>query len=245
MSISNFADSSVVAYSTKGKALALTPASTKHLAVFNARAYNNSTATLSVGICRLINPLGDQFRLWTLQSGVYAEVTKSVAAGKNLFTTSDNDGFIFQSSRRIGLIGFTISSASAVGAFTYTYSNTATTFATVTTIENPTDYSATGSNYVVFRPPSDWVTGGNASLDQNMYSLKLLATTHPTTAVAINEVWMGEFLDLYSGVTNNSAVQISFPDSKPFTLQAGEGLFPYFSTAHAANAFGSYYASID
>jgi hypothetical protein len=243
--IRNLADSAVVAYSSKGKLAALSPSANKRLAVYNARAYNNSGSTLSVGICRLIASQGSQYRLWTLQGGVYTEVTNNLSGGQNLFTTTNNDGFIIQSTRRIGLVGFTISSASAAGTFTYTYSTSPSAFSTVTTVENPTDYSATGDNFVVIRPPSDWVVGGNANLDQNMYSLKLLATTHPTSAVAITSMWLGEFLDLYSGVSNNSAVQISFPDSKPFELQGGEGLFPYFSTANAANSFGSYHASID
>jgi hypothetical protein len=57
-------------------------------------------------------------------------------------------------------------------------------------------------------------------------------------------MWVGEFLDFYKGVGNNNAVQVLFDSDRPFILNALEGLFPYFSTANAANAFGAYYSTI-
>lgn len=236
-------------YASKGKTAALSAPAGKQLALFNARAYNNSGSTLSVGICRKLTGTSTQmqYKIFKKIASAQTEITSSVLGGtaSGIFTATNSDGFYLQTARKIGLLGLTISTAQAGGVFTYAYWN-GSSFTTLTTLEVPTDYSGTGDVYIVFRAPSDWsatdtsVTG----LDTNKYTIRVLGTTGPAGVVSVNAMWVAEFLELYSGVVNNAAVQLSFPDSKPFELEAEQSLFPYFSTASASNAFAAYYASV-
>lgn len=235
------------AYPEKGKTACLSE-TTSQIALLNARAYNNTGGAISVGIVRKIAAgaaAHPQFRVWSFVAAgsVYTDVTALVAAGTNIFTATDNDGFLIQSTHPFGLVGMTVSTAGAGGTFTYKYSSSATAFTTLTKIDS-FDCTGTGDTYCAFRPPTAWALAGNAGLDQTMYTVQVIATTAPGGVVAINSLWVGEFLELVSGVADKSGIEVSFPDSKPFLLQAGEGVMPYFSTANAANAFGAYYASV-
>lgn len=240
--IRQYPESVLNAYSQKGKDAALSVSASKQIAIFNVRAFNNSGSTLSVGILRKINT--GAFKVFKSVAAAITDIS-TVGAGQNIFTVTNNDGFYVQSSRKIGLIGMTVGTAQAGGVFTFTYWN-GSSFATLTTIENPADYSATGDKYIVFRAPYDWATGdgGVTGLDTSMYTIRVRGTTGPAGTVVATAYWFGEFLDLYGGVVDKAAVQISFPDSKPFLLNGTESLFPYFSTAHAANSFAAYYAPI-
>lgn len=238
--ISQYPESLLVNYATKGKAAALSVPLDRQVSCFNLRAINNSGGAISVGICRKIEV--PNYKLFNKVGSTITNIT-TISSTQNIFTTTANDGYYVQSSRKFGLFGLTVSTAQAGGVFTYTYWNGS--FTTLTTVEVPTDYSTTGDKFIVFRPPADWVVGNGVSgLDSDKYTIRVLGTTGPGGTVAISSFWIAEFLDLYSGVANNAAVQLSFPDSKPFVLNGSEGLFPYFSTANAANQFGAFYASI-
>lgn len=239
-----FPESVLVAYATKGKANAFIVAASKQVYVYNARAFNNSGGAITCGICRSLSY--SQLNLWTLTTGgtVYTNSTAAIAAATatTLFTTVNNDGYILTSKRRFNLVQMTVSTASGGGTYTYKYWN-GSAYTTLTTLEVPV-YSAAADIWVVFQAPSDWVVGGPASVAQDQYSIQVIATTHPTTLVAINSLVVGEMLDLYQAVPDAAAVQLSFPDSKPFLLNGGEGLFPYFSTAAADNQFGCFYTTV-
>lgn len=230
-----------ISYELKGGVNAFTVAPSSQLYLYNARAYNNSGAAINVGICHL--HVANVFSIWTLTTGgtVYTDSTAAIAAGTatNLFTVVNNDGFIVSSRKRFNVLALTISSASAGGTYTYKYWN-GSAYTTLTTLEVPV-YSATGVVYIAFQAPRDWVVGGPAQISQTRYSIQVIATTHPTTAVAITAFTESEFLDFYQGVANNAAIQLSFPDSKPFLLEGGESVCPYFSTASAANTFACFY----
>lgn len=239
-----YPESVLVSYATKGKANAFSVPASKQVYIYNARSFNNSGGSINVGICR--SHIASQYHIWTLTTGgtVYTDSSAAIAAGTatNIFTTVNNDGFIVTDSRRFNLLQVTVSSASGGGTYTYKYWN-GSAYTTLTTLEVPV-YSATGDIWIVFQAPSDWVVGGPASVSQTQYSIQVIATTHPTTAVAITSAVVGEFLEFYEAVPNASAIQLSFPDSKPVLLNGGEGLFPYFATAAAANQFGCFYTTV-
>lgn len=231
-------ESVCVNYATKGKAAALSAGTTaSQIAVVNARAQNNSGGAITVGIVRKLSV----FKLWKVVGGVYTNVTATVQAGSEatIFTTTNNDGFVVQAPKKPNLIGMTISDVAASGVYTYKYYN-GTTFTTLTTLEVPV-YTSTGDVYIVAKAPNDWVVGGHASLDANMYSVEVIGTTGPASTGGITSLWCGDFLTSYDAVANNAEVQLSFPESAPFMLNSGEGLMPYFSTANAANVFGAFY----
>lgn len=243
--IRSFPLNSLVAYGTKGKAAAFSVGVGQQIFVFNVRAFNNSGGAINVGILkRLVYPRWNLFQ-FTNTGPAVASVGAAINAGTAtaIFSGTNNDGFIVQSKAHFGMVGFTISTNQAGGVFEYTYWN-GTSFVALTTLEVPANYNAATNVWIVFQPPQDWVAGATAitGLDQTLYSIRVRSTTAPGGAVSANAMWVGKFLELYQGVANNAAVQLSFPDSKPLLLDGGETLIPYFSTANAANQFGAYYA---
>lgn len=242
--IRSFPDSSLVAYPTKGKLAAFPVPAANQVYVFNARAFNNSGSTQNVGILHLFNPNNIDLWQYTNVGPAYTEITDSIVAGtaSAIFSGTINDGFIVQAKGKFGLVGFTISTARATGVYTYKYW-TGAAWATLTTLEVPV-YTSTGDIWIVFQPPQDWVKGGPTSIDQNDFSILVQSTTAPAGAISASAIWIGKFLEFYEGVANNAAVQMSYPDSKPYLLSGGEGLIPYFSVPAAANQFGAYFALV-
>lgn len=234
--------SSLVQYSTKGKGNAFAVQESKQVFLYNARAFNNSGGAINVGLLR--NFVSAEYVLWQYVAigTVYTNITAAVVAGTatNIFNGANNDGFVLQSPSQFGMMGMTTSAFGAGGTITYKYW-TGAAFTTLTTLEVPANYNSAADRWIVFLPPPDWVAGGPAAVNQSQYSIFVQSTTAPAAAVAINAIWVGGWLEFYQGVPNNAAVQMSYPDSKPFLLNGGEGIIPYFSTANAANQVGAYY----
>lgn len=239
----------LIAYATKGKAGVIGGSASKQVALFNATATNNSGSAINVGICRKFNLVGGSTgtcRLWQyIASGpTYTDVSASVLGGtaNTILTTTNNDGFVFQEKRPFGMLAFTISQAgSGSPVYTYKYWN-GSSYTTLTTLEVPS-YASTADVWIVFQPPVDWVPGGT-SVDTGKYSIFVQATTANGQAVQVTSMWSAEIVCLYQAVANNSAVQISFPDSKPFLIEGGEDFIPYFATANGANTASAFYTLI-
>lgn len=243
--VRSFPNSSLVAYPTKGKLAAFPVPAANQVYVFNARAFNNSGGSQNVGILQLSN--SNETTLWKYVNvgPVYTNISAAVTAGTAsvIFAGAANDGFVAQARTKFGMLGFTVSTAQAGGTFTYKYWN-GSAFVTLTTLEVPANYAAAGDNWIVFKPPQDWAVGGPSQVSQTQYSIFVQSTVAPAGAVSVNFMWVGTFLELYTGVPNNAAVQMSYPDSKPYLLNGGEGLIPYFSVPAAANQFGAYFALV-
>lgn len=227
------------AYSDKGKANALSPDSGTQLAVANLRAGNRSGSTINVGILRSL--YAGSFKLYTYIATVFADVTSSVAGGVALVTTTNNEGFAVGAKKRFGLFGLTVSNTATGGTYEFTYWNGAS-WASLTTLENFTNFNSAADVYVAFLPPLDWAKGGGGALDSTMYHIRVRHTTAPGDTGSVNALWLGEFLDFYEGVVDNAVVQVDIDPLRPLRLDAGEGIFPYFSTVNAANYIGAFYA---
>lgn len=236
-----YPDSVLVSYGTKGKLAAFPPSSSQQIYLYNARAYNNTASAINVGILALA--VTGEYSLYRyVDSGAtYTNVTTSISAGTSIFAGANNDGYVVQWAKRFGMVGLTVSSAGAGGVFTYKYWN-GSAFTTLTTLENPADYSSTGDKFIVFQPPSDWVVGGPTGVDPSRYSIFVQSTTAPGSAVSITNMWLGHFLEFVESVASKAYVQVMFPPDKPYVLSGNSGLIPYFSTAGAANQFAAYYS---
>jgi len=245
MSIRSSPKPSLVAYPTKGKLSAFPVPSANQVNVYNARSFNNSGGVQNVGILQLF--INAQTRIWQFVNvgPVYTDLTPALNTGTAsvIFSGANNDGFYAQANSQFGMLGLTISTAAAGGTFVYKYWN-GTSLVTLPTLEVPVDYSATGDTWIVFQPPTDWVKGGPAQLNQNQYTIFVQSTTAPAGPVSANFRWLAGVLELVENVPNNAYVQLSFPDSKPFLLEGGQGLIPYFSTPNASNQFGAYYSLV-
>jgi hypothetical protein len=234
---------SLIAYATKGKAYAFPVPASKQAYIYNLRAFNNSGAAQNVGIMQRF--VASEYTLWKYVNigAVYTNLSATLAAGTpvSIFTGTVNDGFVVQANQVFGMVGFTISTNQAGGTFTYKYWN-GSAFTTLTTLEVPANYNTTGDNWVVFQAPVDWVIGGPTGVNQTQYSIFVQSTVVPAGAVSISAIWVAEFLEFYFGVPNNAAVQLGFSDTKPYLLNGGEGIIPYFSVPNATNQFGAFYS---
>lgn len=253
MSIRSLPSNILTAYATKGKVAMFSVPGNKQCYVYNVRAANNSSGAINVGLLKkFYNPSGQTatsgggYALfqYTAVGPVITDVTSQITAGTatNIFTATNNDGFIVGGHAMFGMVGLTISTARAGLTLTYKYWN-GSVYTTLTTLESAT-YGSTGDVWTVFQPPSDWVAGGTTGVNQNQFTLLIQATTAGAGVVAVTSLWVAKFLELYEGVANNGVVQLSFPDTKPLLLDGGETLIPYFATAAAGNQIGAYFSLV-
>lgn len=245
MSVRSYPSSTLIAYEQKAKNMAFNVNASAQVYIYNVRAFNNSGSTANVGLCRRLIP-DSGFKLYNFTSPTLTDITDAVVAGTatTLFSGTNNDGFYVQANHRFNIIGLTVSTGQTGGTFTYSYWN-GTSFTALTTLEVPA-YTTAADIYVVFQAPRDWVVGngGVTGLNNLFRTIRVLSTTAPGGAVSVNNVWVAQFLELYLGVANNAGVQLAFPDTKPYVMQGGEGLLPYFSVTNATNQFGAYYSVV-
>lgn len=226
-------------YAEISKTAMVTTESGKALIMYHMRAMNRSTGANNVGIMKKLSLTSAKFFTYTAVGTVYAEVSPS-AASLTLFTTTNNDGFVVGHKNRFGLVGMTISQAQAGATIAYQYWN-GSAWTTLPT-EKTMVVSATADTYVAFLAPIDWARGGTG-LDSNYFYIRIRATTAGTPAALASALWMADFLDYYTNVADQTGVELEFDIEKPLLLEAGEGLMPYFSTAHANNYAVVFYAN--
>lgn len=233
----------MVAYATKGKAAAITAPVSKSMVLYNAQAYNNSGGAINVGICQRFNYPKWQFYTYDFTTTTFTNASVAINAGtaQSIFTATNSDGYGVGSATPFNLVGLTVSTAHAGGVFTYKYWNGAA-WTTLTTLEVPV-YTAAADIWVVFQAPADWAVGGSGTnLNAAHYNILIQASTSPGGVVAVNAVWVAQFLEFYQSVADKSAVQINISDTKPYFMDGGDSLIPYFATAHAANAVSAFYS---
>lgn len=229
-------------YATKGKVAALSAPTTQQLAVFNVRAWNRTGGAINVGICRLLAAGG--YQLYVKASSYTLKTAAQILAGVQVVDTTDNHGFLISGKKKFSLVGFTVSDAAANGTYAIQYWN-GSAWTTLTTFDAPTNLASAADTWIAFLPPVDWTAGSDASgPSATDYQIRVIATSHPDDTGSINALWVGEVLDYYKGLGDNNAMQIICDSDRPLILEQGEGLFPYFSSANAANAFGAFYSVI-
>lgn len=235
----------LVGYSSRGKDAALLAPSAKQLSVYQARVFNRSGSTMDCGIVRKFAQVSAWLKFFTFDGSNYADATATIFAGSavSAIPAVADKGFVVATKNRSGLIGITISATSTTGAYLFQYWN-GSSWVTLTTIDIP-DFKTTGDFYISFLPPSDWAKGGAADLPSDMYCVRVTShTTAPSPAVAFTSVWAGELIEFVEGLADNAGLSIEFDADKPFTLEASQGLMPYFGTASASNGMQIAYSTV-
>ncbi len=158
------------------------------------------------------------------------------------FFAANNDDLYIGCKRPFGLFGMTITTGEAGSpVYAYTYYN-GSSFSALTLVESLSAYSA-GDKKLVFIPPYDWAVGGDSNLDQSYYYVRVRSTTLSTTPVGLTAGWFGEMLAYREGVVDNGTLLLD-ATVEPLMFEGGEGLFPYFGTANAANLIEASYKSM-
>lgn len=239
----------VIGYGEVSKTPVIATVSGKQLQVFSVTAHNRSGGAIDVGLA--VKLAAGSWKYGTLTAAStpdFLDATDAIQAGTStsVFTTTNNSGFLVQADRKFGMIGLTVSAAGAGGTFTYKYYN-GSTYATLTTIAVPADYSATGDKIIAFAAPHDWAPGSTAGVGgfDGMYSIQVLATGAPGSAVSATAAWVSQFMAFREAVADNGALSLAFSDVRVFLLESGEAIVPYFGTASAANTVEGFYSLSD
>jgi len=239
--------SGVLGYSQGGKAAVVSPGAGKQIKIYSAVAQNRSGGASDLGMCVKLDSASYAFGTITAASTPDFLAANEIKEGTavTIFTTVDNGGFLVQADRPFNVIGLTLSDACTAGTFEYTYYN-GTAYVTLTTIAVPT-YTATGDKLIVFGAPQDWIIGTTSGVggSSSLYSIRVRATTAPSDLAQANALWVAQLFAYRAQVANNGAISLSFSELNPFTLEANEGLMPYFGVASTANTAESFYAIAD
>ena len=153
---------------------------------------------------------------WQLYSRIAAtpnvDRTTTLQAGTatDIFTTTNNDGFLVYGVNTFDKITFTISQIQT-GAPVYTYEFWNGTIWTALTMTTTPVYTATGSVFAAFNIPSTWVPGDGTEVGGNVlyYTIRVLATTAPGQAVKITSL-----------TVTNTSYEVAPPT---FSVFPGEG----------------------
>lgn len=222
-----------VSYGDQGLTIPYTPPSTQQLEVHSISLYNATAADNALGIFSTVSNI--QCKFYSAASAVWSSITTAVqaATSSTIFSTTNNDGVIFQSKRKFGYVAFNVSQASTGSpVYTYKYWN-GSTFATLPLLNTPS-YSATGIQVLVFNAPNDWVVGSNSLADEALFSIQILATTAPSQAVKINSCIIGKMLKYSDSILQNQWFEVNFGNDA-ILLQQGEYIMPFFSYTNASN----------
>ena len=242
----------MLAYPVVGKEKAITPSTGKQLEVFEAVAQVRDASGGDFGVFIRFADNTDAWGLGQIDDSAtsdYIDQTAEIQAGTtiDIFTTTNNDGFLIQSPQPFNFVGLNITQADGGGAtYEYTYYN-GSSYASLSGISLPTAYSATGQSSIVFYSPYNWepgtteAVGGNA----NWYSVRVRATTAGAAAVQANAAWVGQMLNFGAGASAGDRLGINEVTGSvlcdPVVLQGDEGIMPYFANADANNNIRIFY----
>jgi hypothetical protein len=242
-------------YDQRGKAAVVSPGDSQQLLLHAVTLQNRSGAAMDMGVGVRLSATSDNgFKFGTLVALADPQLTDAsvaIAAGtaQNIFTTTVNNGFLVQAKSRFSLIGLTISQVqTGAPVYAYEYWNGSAWTALPDMIATPV-YTSTTDIWIVFSPPRDWVTGGDATtgVSSGYYAVRVRATTAPGQIVKANAIWVAKFLHFQADVASNGCLSLvaSYDLGAPIVLDALEGILPYFETATAANLVTARYQSAD
>lgn len=175
-------------------------------------------------------------------AGVYTDDTVDLQdVGANDFPVStlvNNTGYIIGATERWTVAQIVVGTAEvSVGATTYeyTYWNGAWTSLTGFIIDTPS-YASTGTKYLTFFAPGDWIIGGTpiATVPTTRYNIRVRATAAPDDTAAILTKAQICRLEAFRKVAATAAVDITL-GAEPAICGLGESLTAYWETADAAS----------
>lgn len=229
----------LMGYSEKGKTSLLSPGSGSQLEIFELGLHNRSGGAINVGLCVKLN--SSSYKVYQIDASATpdaVEVTTAIQGGTatDIFTTTNNDGFMVQADRPFNVIGLNISQAeTASPTYAYTYYD-GSAMSSVSTIDVPSAYS-TGTQLIVVNPDIDWAVGTTSAVggDSSLYAIQAVATTAGGQAVQADDIWVGYFVRFEEALADNGKLTFTSPANEALVLDGSEGVFPYFGTASAAN----------
>lgn len=226
---------------------AIVPAQNGKQIVFHGATVNNrSTAEIAVGLgFTMPNALWKAGQIDVSETPYYIDDTTDAqdigATDFPLFTTTNNDGFLVQSPYPFSLVGITMSATVCTGSpvYTYTYWD-GDSWENLTLIDTP-NFTGAGDTYLHFEKPIDWTEASGTAVSAigattGYYTIQVKATTAPTIAGIATILWVVDMYEFKAGVTDKNVVNFGTEaEIRGIPLMGGQGIVPYFGTAHANN----------
>lgn len=181
------------------------------------------------------------WKLYSLVSGVAADLTSSVQSNvaSQIFTLVNDDGYMVSCQHPFGYLYLEVGQASTGSpVYSYDYFN-GSVWSTLTPLQTPV-YSSSGSVFLAFNPPVDWVAGDGGYTADSLYSIRVLASTAPTQVVNLSGMAVSKWLYYQTSLAANSRLQVTF-DPHPVLLENAEALSPYFSLSYVQNSIEASY----
>lgn len=190
---------------------------------------NGTNNNMQVGFATSLNPM--KYALYSYVGGVATLLT----VPGSLIPATIGDGFILQSTDLTGLIAYNVTAA-ATGAPVYAYEYwDGTAYQPLTPIIIPA-LATVGKVALVFKSPHQWVPGNDGAvvgLDPAQYTLRVTATTAPTTPLDIDAFLVGKVL-VVRNVEGLQALEQSYGQNQLLLAQS-EGIIPIFEVADPKN----------
>lgn len=229
----------------------LAPQSGEALAIGAYQIANRSNSTIDCGLfARQPNALWESGRIQANATPDYIGANsgaKNTAANSfaNVFTATNNDGWLVLSSRKFSAVSFVVdNAANGSPVYTYTYYD-GTNMSNLTTLSTP-DFANAGATQLVFLPPFDWTQGTTSAVqtaNTSAYALLFRATTAGGKVVSISDVRVYEQLDYFDAVTDGNQL-IDDLQGTELRLHKGYSVSPFFDSANAANFCNITYRSL-
>jgi hypothetical protein len=214
-------------YALKSHDAVLSPQPGKQLELCSLNLFNSTND---------VQDLGAGIALDSSEYTIYSFRTGGIVPFDNtLFTTSNGDGFVIQSSSPISMVSFNKTQGQG-GSPTYEYAyDTATGTPDLVPI-GPGDFTGTGSGAIIINPPHDWVPGnlGFTGLPTNLYTLIVLTGTAPSQDVIVDSIKLSNLIIFMEDVESKQTIERSFPGHQ-YLLNAGAEVIPYFGVPAADN----------
>lgn len=216
-----------VGYPSSSLISALDAPSNMQLDLASCALVNGTTGVQHLGIG--ISMSSTKFSFYNQSSGVLTLQTGAM----DLFSTTNNDGFVIASKDIFSLVALSLSSPGA-GTPTYVFQYwNGSSWATLN-LNIAEDFSNSLA-YVLFSPPVDWVAGNNfAGVDTSLYCIQVKATTAPSGNVQADAIKLCKMISYREQVEAKQSIEASFLDGQ-YLLEQGEGIFPFFSVPNANN----------
>lgn len=228
----------LVNYEQQSHATVLSPGQGNQLALYATHLLNRCGAAQDLAILIRLAEAGLGFLTYTAP-GPAVDATSAIFANtpQTIFSTTNNDGFVIQSAKPFNLIGFNVTQVET-GAPTYSYQYwDGAAFTALPNIINTPDYTSASNQVLLFPTPRLWVTGTDPAVGgtSGLYTIFAQATTAPTQAVIVDELWVGHMLAFMPNVADGAQLSLMYDDVYPRLLDGLEGLLPFFETPNAAN----------
>lgn len=222
--IQNFA----LSYPSMHKLSVVSASSGKQILLQSFSAYNNSSGTCDVSLNVNTDPT---------KTELYSHLGVALNLSSfNLFTANAT-GVIVRSSKPFNMFAFQVSTAQATGGFTFSveYWNGSAWTAVASSLK-VTSFTSTGEDAVLWNTPVDWAKDTNlGSATVGKYSIRILATSVPSTTVVATTGYVAYFL-MFRNIYSNNFLQAYWLKDMEVLLEANESLGAYFSVPFAKNS---------